>query len=109
MKTKFIALSLIVAGICIASCRQDDENPAEETIQSSLKQDSTEELQKNGNDSMVVENSETDPPRDGAHWKVDEIKTENVKVDSTLLPKFNLDNSPTDPPRDGAHWKGKEN
>ena len=48
MKTKFIALSLIVAGICIASCRQDDENPAEETIQSSLKQDSTEEFQKNG-------------------------------------------------------------
>lgn len=69
MKTKFIALSLIVAGICIASCRQDDENPAEETIQSSLKQDSTEQFQRNGSDSMAVENLETDPPRDGAHWK----------------------------------------
>lgn len=104
MKTKFIALSLIVAGICITSCRQDDENPAEETFQSSLKENSTEESQRVGKDSISIESLETDPPRDGAHWKVDEI-IETVKTDSTLIPKFNLDNGPKDPPKESSHWK----
>lgn len=108
MKTKFIVLSLVAAGICIMSCRQDDESPTEEAFQSSLKEKNpTEESQKVTKDSIVVENAETDPPRDGAHWKVDEI-TGTKKLDSlSLLLQVNLDNGPKDPPRDGAHWKGK--
>ncbi|MGE6395173.1 hypothetical protein [Chryseobacterium scophthalmum] len=109
MKTKFIVLSLIAAGICITSCRQDDEIPAEETFQSSLKQENNEvESQRNGIDSIFVENAETDPPRDGAHWKVDEVNG-TKKLDSlSLLLQVNPENAPTDPPRDGAHWKGNE-
>ncbi|WP_404985789.1 hypothetical protein ACI513_01190 [Chryseobacterium sp. M5] len=109
MKTKFIVLSLIAAGICITSCRQDDEIPAEETFQSSLKQENNEvESQRNGIDSIIVENAETDPPRDGAHWKVDEVNG-TKKLDSlSLLLQVNPENAPTDPPRDGAHWKGNE-
>ena len=102
MKTKFIVLSLIAAGICTTSCRQDDEISAEETLQSPLKQQNpAEESQRIGTDSIVVENAETDPPRDGAHWII-----ETVKKDSILSPKFEVDNGPKDPPRDGAHWKG---
>ncbi|MBO6186738.1 MAG: hypothetical protein J6O88_18970 [Chryseobacterium sp.] len=102
MKTKFIVLSLIVAGICTMSCRQDDESSTEEAFQSSLKQENNEvESQRNSTDSIVIENAETDPPRDGAHWII-----ETVKKDSILLPKFEVDNGPKDPPRDGAHWKG---
>ena len=107
MKTKFIVLSLIAVGISTISCRQDDENPVEDTFQSSLKQNSNEELQKNGGDSLVVEGLETDPPRDGTHWKVDEAN-ETKKIDSlSLLFEVNPDNGPKDIPRDGTHWKGK--
>ncbi|WP_175623246.1 hypothetical protein [Chryseobacterium schmidteae] len=107
MKTKFIVLSLIAAGICTMSCRQDDESPTEEAFQSSLKeQNPTEESRKNIKDSVVVENAETDPPRNGTHWIVDEaIKT--VKNDSILLPKFNVETGLEDPPRNGTHWKTK--
>lgn len=108
MKTKFIVLSLIVAGICTMSCRQDDESPTEEAFQSSLKQENNEvESQRNSTDSIVVENAETDPPRDGTHWKVDEAN-QTKKIDSlSLLLLDNPDNGPKDPPRDGTHWKGK--
>jgi hypothetical protein len=109
MKTKFIVLSLIAAGICITSCRQDDEIPAEETFQSSSKQQNpAEESQKVTKDSLVVEIEETDPPRDGAHWKLEEVNG-TKKLDSlSLLLQVNPDNGPKDPPRDGAHWKGSE-
>lgn len=107
MKTKFIVLSLIAAGICTMSCRQDDESFTEEAIQSSLKeQNSAEESQKVIKDSVVVENAETDPPRNGTHWKVDEV-IETVKTDSILLPKLNLEIGLEDPPRNGTHWKIK--
>lgn len=109
MKTKFIVLSLMAAGICTMSCRQDDEGPGEETFQSSLKQQNpADESQKIFNDSISVENAETDPPRDGAHWKVDEVNG-TKKLDSlSLLLQVNPDNGPTEPPKDGAHWKGSE-
>lgn len=106
MKTKFIVLSLIAAGICIMSCRQDDEIAVEETFQSSLKQqNNAEESQRIGNDSLSVENTETDPPRDGAHWKVDEI-TGTKKIDSlSLLLQSEAENGPKDPPKESSHWK----
>lgn len=106
MKTKFIALSLIVAAVCTISCRQDDESLAEETLQSSLKENVSKETQRNVNDSLSLENLETDPPRDGAHWKVDEVKG-TKKLDSlSLLLQATPYIEPTDPPKDGAHWKG---
>lgn len=108
MKTKFIVLSLIAAGICtITSCRQDDESPAEEILQSSLKQENPEvESQRNGIDSIIVENAETDPPRNGTHWKVDDVN-ENKKTDSLSLLQFELENGSEDPPKNGTHWKIK--
>lgn len=108
MKTKFIVLSLIAAGICTMSCRQDDESPTEEAFQSSLKEKNpTEESQKVTKDSIVVENAETDPPRNGTHWKVDEI-IETKKIDSLSLPlQLELGIGPEDPPRNGTHWKIK--
>jgi hypothetical protein len=108
MKTKFIVLSLIVAGICTMSCRQDDESSTEEVFQSSLKQENNEvESQRNSTDSIVVENAETDPPRDSSHWKVDEAN-QSKRIDSlSLLLQDNPDNGPKDPPRDSSHWKGK--
>ena len=109
MKTKFIVLSLIAVGISTISCRQDDENPVEDTFESSLKQNSNEELQKNSGDSLVVEGLETDPPRDGTHWKVDEV-TGIKKIDSLSLNfQLGLETGPEDPPRNGTHWKGNEN
>jgi len=106
MKTKFIVLSLIAAGICIMSCRQDDESTVEETFQSSLKQqNNAEESQRIGNDSLSVEDTETGPPRDGAHWKVDEI-TGTKKNDSlSLLLQLELENGPNNPPKESSHWK----
>ncbi|MCD1117110.1 hypothetical protein [Chryseobacterium turcicum] len=89
------------------SCRQDDESLTEETFQSSLKENTSTELQRNASDSLSIENLETDPPRDGTHWKVDEAN-QTKKTDSlSLLLLDNPDNGPKDPPRDGTHWKGK--
>lgn len=106
MKTKFIALGFIVAGVCTMSCRQDDESLTEETFQSSLKEKLPIESQRNANDSLSLENLETDPPRDGAHWKVDEV-IDSKKNDSILLSlsQSELENGPKDPPRDSSHWK----
>ncbi|MCD0478164.1 hypothetical protein LPB90_06825 [Chryseobacterium sp. LC2016-29] len=90
------------------SCRQDDESSIEETFQSSLKQENNEvESQRNSIDSTVVENAETDPPRDSSHWKVEETN-QTKKTDSlSLVLEVNPDNGPKDPPRDSSHWKGK--
>lgn len=109
MKTKFIVLSLIAAGICTMSCRQDDESSTEEAFQSSLKeQNPAEESQKVTKDSIVVEIEETDPPRNGTHWKVDEI-TGIKKNDSLSLPfQLELETGLEDPPKNGTHWKGSE-
>lgn len=100
----------MAAGICIMSCRQDDESSTEEAFQSSLKeQNPAEESQITSKDSIVVENSETDPPRNGTHWKVDEI-TGIKKIDSLSLNfQLGLETGPEDPPRNGTHWKGNEN
>lgn len=107
MKTKFIVLSLIAAGICTMSCRQDDESFTEEATQSSLKeQNPAEESQNVFQDSVVVENAETDPPRNGTHWKVDEV-IETVKPDSLSLPNFDLETGLEDPPKNGTHLKMK--
>ncbi|WP_139423533.1 hypothetical protein [Chryseobacterium mulctrae] len=109
MKTKFIVLSLIAAGICtITSCRQDDESPAEETFQSSLKQENPEvEFQRNGIDSIIVENAETDPPKNGTHWKVDELTGIKKNDSLSLLLQSGLEVGPEDPPKNGTHWKIK--
>lgn len=117
MKTKFIVLGLIAAGICTMSCRQDDESMAEEALRSSTKQNSTEESQRINNDSLSVENVETDPPKNGTHWKVsgDSIKTpprnpkNNLKIDSLIsFSSVVVDDEPKDPPKNGTHWKVKE-
>lgn len=110
MKTKFIVLSLIAAGICTMSCRQDDESSIEEAFQSSLKQENgAEESQRTGVDSIMVENAETDPPRNGTHWKVGEV-TGIKKIDSLSLSlQLELETGSEDPPKNGTHWKEKEN
>lgn len=107
MKTKFIVLSLIAAGICTMSCRQDDESSTEEAFQSSLKEENNEvESQRNVSDSVVVENAETDPPRDGAHWKVDEVAGGIKKIDSLSVGmQLDVDSGPKDPPKESSHWK----
>ncbi|WP_265428286.1 hypothetical protein [Chryseobacterium sp. YIM B08800] len=97
------------------SCRQDDESMAEEALRSSTKQNSTEESQRTNNDSTSVESIETDPPKNGTHWKVsgDSIKTpprnpiNNLKTDSLISFSPVID-EPKDPPKNGTHWKVKE-
>jgi len=109
MNRKLLAICLITIGIISSACRQTDEEIEENTVSSIIETDSTESTRR---DSLAV--SETDPPRDGTHWKTNSddapknISPKMVTKKDSLSPAglyIDDGNGPKDPPRDGTHWK----
>lgn len=83
MRNRYLLSIMFLASISILSCRQDDEIASEELV--NKKVFSTEETSKKADssahvmlmsDSIILEITPTDPPKNGTHWKL----TDSIQV-----------------------------
>lgn len=118
MKTKFIAISLILIGLSSVACRHTEEVLIDQEDQLSLQPEDNQMASKDST-SVGFETNDPpkDPPRDGSHWKTTSGNNDTIKVtpksftgiislDSPSSTTEVIDNGPKDPPRDGSHWRG---
>lgn len=113
MKTKLTAVSLILVGLAMTSCRQTEEMLVEQDEQVLLYDNQNQVTAKDSAATSGV--AENDPPKNGTHWRT---ATDTIKISAPITPKssmgtsnssgFELEDEPKDPPKNGTHWRASK-
>lgn len=114
MKTKLTAVSLVLVGLAMTSCRQTEDMLVEQDEQVLLYNDQNQVTAKDSTSTTITfENN--DPPKNGTHWRT---ATDTIKISAPITPKssmgtsnssgFELEDEPKDPPKNGTHWRASK-